>query len=436
MQRDTIEKNAQSIRVRMDNQENQEPEPDTQKPPREIQDIYVLIVREREEAAYTQVVDSIPAPVTPQKDSFLSACVFVCFSLFLIVSNLAFQFFCLFNPPIATVTIIPKSQTVTMTGIVQLGRVLQPLTISQSQTTPTTGKGHQDVRAATGTVMFYNGQQTSQTVAQGTVFTGSDGVSIETTQSAIIPPGNPNTGYGTVTVTAQAVEAGSKGNIQAGDVNTPIALAVFVKNNQFTGGQNARDFPTVNQQDINKLSTSLKKAVAQSMQAALQGQLTPDEQVFMLPCSPTVTSDHQPGQEAAAVNITLSETCSAVAYNEEALHVQATALLITQATKQIGAKYTLVGAIHVTIRQAIVVHRTPSLVFSAQGEWVYGVTNAQQQVLKSLIAGKTKQQALQTLAHLPGIVKAAIGDRDDTTRLPRNPALIHLVILVMLEQPG
>jgi hypothetical protein len=77
-------------------------------------------------------------------------------------------------------------------------------------------------------------------------------------------------------------------------------------------------------------------------------------------------------------------------------------------------------------------HRTPSLLFSCQGEWVYGVTNAQQQVLKSLIAGKTKQQALHTLAHLPGIVKAAIGDGDDTTRLPSNPALIHLVILEQL----
>jgi hypothetical protein len=172
------------------------------------------------------------------------------------------------------------------------------------------------------------------------------------------------------------------------------------------------------------------------MQAALKGQLTPDEQVFILPCSPTVTSDHQPGQEAAAVNVTLSETCSAVAYNAEALQAQATALLITQATRQIGAEYTLVGALHVTIRQAIVAHRTPSLMFSYRGEWVYGVTNAQQQVLKSLIEGKTKQQALHTLAHLPGIVKAAIGDVDDTTRLPSNPALIHLVILVMLEQPG
>jgi hypothetical protein len=63
---------------------------------------------------------------------------------------------------------------------------------------------------------------------------------------------------------------------------------------------------------------------------------------------------------------------------------------------------------------------------------VYGVTNAQQRSMKSLIAGKTKQQALDVLAHLPGIVQATIGDVDGNAKLPRNPALIHLVILEQL----
>jgi hypothetical protein len=61
---------------------------------------------------------------------------------------------------------------------------------------------------------------------------------------------------------------------------------------------------------------------------------------------------------------------------------------------------------------------------------VYGVTNAQQQLIKNLIAGKTKQQALDALAHLPGIQRARIGDVDDNAKLPRNPGLIHLIILV------
>jgi hypothetical protein len=54
-------------------------------------------------------------------------------------------------------------------------------------------------------------------------------------------------------------------------------------------------------------------------------------------------------------------------------------------------------------------------------------------LIKSLIAGKTKQQALDTLAHLPGIQQATIGDVESNTNLPRNPASIYLVILEQLR---
>jgi hypothetical protein len=374
------------------------------------------------------IVDS--TPVLPQKTSFIPAYLICGLYLLCMLATLAFQLYCIGNPPTTIVTIISKTRRMSLSGALQLGRLLHSITISQSQTVSTTGKGHQDAKAAIGTVTMYNGQQTSQTVAQGTVFTGSDSVSIETTQNATIPPGNPSNGYGTATVNARAVEAGSKGNIQAGDVNTPIAIAMFVKNNQFTGGQDERDFQAVAQSDIDTTATPLKTAGAQSVAGAFQGQLKTDEHVFILPCSPTVTSDHLPGQEATQLNVTVSETCSAVAYNEVALQAQATAVLATQATQQGGAGYTLVGAIHLTILQVIVAHRTPSLVFSCWGAWVYGVTNAQQQLIKSLIAGKTKQQALDALTRLPGIQRARIRDVDDNTKLPSNPALIHLVILV------
>jgi hypothetical protein len=69
--------------------------------------------------------------------------------------------------------------------------------------------------------------------------------------------------------------------------------------------------------DIATTATPLKTAVAHSLNEAFQGQRKPDEQVFILPCRPTVTSDHQPGQEAISVNVTVSQTCNAVAYNNQ-----------------------------------------------------------------------------------------------------------------------
>jgi hypothetical protein len=209
---------------------------------------------------------------------------------------------------------------------------------------------------------------------------------------------------------------------------------VFAKNtHSFTGGQNERDFHTVAQSDIDHAATPLITALARSVSGALHGQVTNSEALQALPCTPTVRSDRQAGQEATTVQVTVSETCSAVAYKKNALQAQATARLTTQATHWLCTGYALVGEIHVTLRQATVTHTTPTLVFSCQGVWMYGVTNAQQQLIKSLIAGKTKQQALDTLAHLPGIQQETIGNVGSNTKLPRNPASIYLVILEQLR---
>jgi hypothetical protein len=205
------------------------------------------------------------------------------------------QVYMFLNPPIATVTILPKSQTVTLTRTLQLGRLLNPITISQSQTAPTTGKGHQDARSAIGYVTFYNGQFQSVTVVAGTILTGSSGIQIITDQDAPIPANPPI--FEQTTVSAHAESVGSKGNIPAYDINEACcATSVLAKNiNPFAGGQDERDFSTVSIQDVNKLSTPLKTALAQSMQGALQGQVNPNEQRQILPCTPTVASDHQIG---------------------------------------------------------------------------------------------------------------------------------------------
>jgi hypothetical protein len=385
----------------------------------------IVIVKEEADA---RTVDS--TPVLPRKTSLLPAYVICCFYCLLIVSTLAFQVSALLNPPIATVTIVPKSQTVTTTGTLQLGRVLRPLTISQSQTVATTGTGHQDAKAASGTVTFYNGQQTAQTVAQGTVFTDRAGVSIVTMQPATIPPGNPRTGYGSVTVTAQAVDAGSKGNIPAGEVNTPIALAVFVKNNQFAGGQDERDFQTVAKSDIDNTASPLQVTLDQSMQDTLTGQLKSGEALVSPKCTTTQTSDHQAGQEATQVKVTVSETCSGIAYSTQELTSKVMQLLTSQAAKTLGSGYSILENPQITITQATPAKRV-LLSFTSISTWIYALSTQEQHSLKKLIAGKTKAQAIELLTRLPGIERVSLQSSGfgDDTRIPKKLSTIHLTIM-------
>jgi hypothetical protein len=432
--------------ARMDNEQHnqeqdlpgtseQEPEPETNtQTPDEIQDVYVLILRVREvEEEPAQVVESTLVP--PQQPSMLPAYAISCCYLLLVVCSLAFQLFWLFNPPFVTVTIIPKTQTVTLTGTLQLGRLLQAITISQSQTTATTGKGHQDARSATGYLTFYNGQFTSQTIAAGTTLTGTDGIQVVTDQDAEIPTANPPN-LGQTTVHAHVTQPGGKGNIAAFDINTLCCLtAVKAVNTQpFTGGQDERDFQTVAKRDIDTTATPLKTAVTQSLNGAFQGQLKPDEHLQLLPCTPNVTSDHQIGQETTQVNVTVLETCRAVAYPSQEVAEQATVLLSTQAQQHMGTGYSLFGAVHVSVQGATVSRRSNVFMsFSASGTWVYGLSQPAQQRIKHLLAGKTTQAAVQLLATLPGVEQAAIRFTGfgDEARLPKQSSLIHLVFVVM-----
>jgi hypothetical protein len=436
-----LENDIRAIVAGMDNQESQD---NPQTPPEDIQDIYVLIVREHEEAEdQTKIVESAPlvptqpAATTIQQDSFVSAYVFACFSLLLILAMLAFQLYCMFNPLIATVTILPKSQQVTLSGTMQLGRVLAPLTISQSQTTPATGHGHQDAKQATGYITFYNGQLNTIFVPVGTLLTGNDGVQMRTDQDATIPASNlPQVGQ--TTVSAHAESVGTKGNIAAYDINQGCCATAIkaVNTNAFSGGQNERSYTTVTQKDIHSVSTVLKTTLTLSMQGALQGQLQPNEQLQLLPCTPTVTSDHPIGAEASSVKVTVSETCSAIAYNSQELAAKATSFLTTQAQQKTGTGYSLYGNIQVVVKQATVSSTTPHLVFlsfHATGTWVYGISATAQQHIKNLIAGKPTQEAQTLLASMPGVESAAIrfSGFGDATRIPKATGYIHIMLIVV-----
>jgi hypothetical protein len=409
----------------------------------------IVILREGEEGAQeTNFIDSTVAgttttegnteqkqapeqktePLNGQENTRL-AILSVSFNSFLILSCLLLQLYMLLNPPTAIVTIMPKSQTVTFTGMLQLGRLFNPTTVSQTATFPTTGRGHQDAKVAQGTLTFYNGLLMPQTIAAGTLLTGSSGVQIVTTEDAAILPGNPPT-YGQATVSAHALHPGTRGNIPPGDIHQACcANAVLAKNTTpFHGGQDERNFQTVTKQDISTGAAPLKPVVAQSMQAALQTHMQQSEEIFRFPCAPTVRADHHVGEEAAQVTVTVAETCSAVAYDKAALQAKATELVSHQARQKLGTGYSLLGNVQVTVNQAEVSHALPTLVFSCQGTWVYALDTTSQEHIKTIIAGKTKQEALHLLASLPGIERVSM-NWDERTKLPNTPSSIHIVMM-------
>jgi len=257
-------------------------------------------------------------------------------------------------------------------------RTLAPVTLTRSATTPTTGYGHQDARAASGILTFYNGNASPQTVAGGTVFTGSDGVQVATDQAVTIPAANPPY-LGQATMTASTLRAGSAGNIHADDMNGTVSSSVFVKNlAAFTGGRDARTYQAVAPQDIQNATSTLQATLVQAMPLAFP--VAPGESVYPTHCLSTATPDHRAGEEATTVTVQDAYTCQGSAYNSQELAHQATAAF-TQTRP--APRYHLIGSVQTKLSSV-----SPVSV-NIHGSWVYTFSAEYEQYLAQQIAGDT-----------------------------------------------
>ncbi|HLG65982.1 MAG TPA: hypothetical protein VKY19_28960 [Ktedonosporobacter sp.] len=352
----------------------------------------------------------------------------------------------LLTGPVATVTIVPVSKQITTTSTITVttgqgqptrppiipGRELAAITMSQAVTAPTTGTAHQDAQAARGAITFYNAAPVEQTVNAGTLLTGADGIQIVTEQDAIIPAATPPT-EGQATVSAHAVVTGPAGNIVARDVYGPCCrLNVFAVSGPFHGGENARSYHTVAEQDITSVTSSLKVSLDQSVQAALQTQVQSDETLITpLPCQQSVTADHHPGEEATQVHVTVSETCTGAVYQTQAYQNAITQIETQQATTQLGNGYLLANAVQSSIVQATVNdHQQIALVVKIAGTWVYQFPQDEQQRITALIAGEGKAQAMSLLEHVPGVQAVSLTIKNGAATLPTDTNKIHLVVLI------
>ena len=385
-----------------------------------------------------------PLPLKPLRNAlpFLIGTLCLLLAVALGITTLLLMF-----APSATVTIIPTSMQIATTRAVTIvtsnanaaqqqipGRLLETITLSQAKTVPATGTGHQQARAAQGFITFYNALPAPQTIPAGELLTGADGVEVVTLQDALIPAGTLATN-GQVTVTAQAVNVGPQGHIAAGEIYGKCCREdVFVSNGPVCGGQNARSYQMVTQQDINSVVLTLKTSLDRNVQAALSQQVQPDETlVTPVPCRSRMTPDHQAGSEATQVNVTVSETCTGEVYTTSALNALLMQTATQQAVKQLGKSYNLVGDLQTSITQAAINTRqgTATLRVKTISNWVYRFSQAQQQEIKLAIRGKSKSKATVLLLRTPGVQTISLSIKNGSL-LPTDIQQIHLIFVETL----
>jgi len=335
-----------------------------------------------------------------------------------------------FLAPPVTVTIIPVSRTLTtLTTLSLQGRPLGPLTLAQTATVPTTGHWHQDAQQARGALTFFNGLLTAQTIAAGTLLTGSSGVQVATDRAALIPAGNPPV-YGEATVPAHALLPGPQGNLRAGDIHQACCTPSVVAENlaAFTGGRDARDNTVVTRADLDTAATALKSSLDKAERSALESQVNGEEALVSPPCQTRITSDHHAGDAATSLQVTVTAICRGLASPKHAIEEAAQQTLTQQATHELERGYTLLGTIQVTILQATITDQARGMAtVQVQAEATYTYQLSQQEVhyIRHLIAGASRQQALSDLLYLPGIQSATVS----AAALPADPDAIQIVIV-------
>ncbi len=313
-------------------------------------------------------------------------------------------------------------------------RLLSEQSPAFTQTVSTTGHGHTRAQAAGGTLTFYNAAPYTQTVAAGTVLTGTDGIQLVTDQAALLPAANLPA-VGIATIPAQAVQVGQEGNIAPLDLNGLCCVAgISVKNTDaFTGGQLARDYPVVARQDVDEVVARESSPLTQEAQAHLQADVRPGEQLIApAQCHPNVSSDHPVGSEAAHVTITLTLTCQGEVYDQQAVQQLTSTALSTQAHATLGTGYSVQGPITTSITQAATTeqaHGTLSLLVSAQGTWSYQFSSTEIARLSRRIAGLPRQEAVSLLKHDAHVQAVSITETWNANTVPTDPAHIQFMVL-------
>jgi len=348
-------------------------------------------------------------------------------SCLLILSTITATVLLLVYNTTATVTIVRVKRSVsTQTDItLTAAHIFSPISQSATQSAPATGKGHQDATFAQGTITFFNALPAVQTIPSGTLLIAADGTHIITNADATIPAGNLSVN-GQITISAHVTTLGSSGNIPAGDFSGACCRDyVFARNNQFSGGQDARDFTIVTQSDSDTLTHSLMSQLDQQQQKAFLGYVPPTETIVPM-CSQTMLSTPAVGTAAKTITVSVQRTCSAVSYNNADL----TRAIDTQFQQAIhtrlGVSYVPVGLPHLTIGITSLKEHIVKIHALLDGTAVYQFSQQDLQHLKSLVAGKNRNQAVQVLLKWKDIRFAAIQMPDNQNTLPDTVDKIHV----------
>ena len=245
---------------------------------------------------------------------------------------------------------------------------------------------------------------------------------------ANIPAGMLSTN-GVVAVPAHTTTAGAGSNIQAGDINGACCRDyVFARNSAFSGGLDARDYPTPTNTDIEKAVSNMTSTLLESMTADAQGQLRSGEAVLPPQCTMKSASNIAPGGEAAKITVSLISTCSAYSYNQTDVTSKEAVSFTQTIASQLGSGYAPDKAIKAQVTSVKAQNATAHITVSLSGTAVYHFSDSEMQHMKAMIAGKSSNQATLLLLKMRGVHMAGVQIAQERATVPSDDRAIAIAV--------
>ena len=326
------------------------------------------------------------------------------FSLFVVACVLGGVLGLLLNPLLfqrATITLYPTSQTITrditFTDAQLALRTLSPVQATQSTTVPTTGIVTRSAVPAIGTLTFYNAALLAQTISVGTLINNE----VVTDATVTIPAGTLAT-KGIASVQAHTIATGTESNIPANTLYGPCCRDnILVQNSAFHGAANPTSFHTATSTDIQNAVPGLKTLLDTRVQKDIAAQIQPSETALPQHCTVTTKNSVEPGVQAESITVTSSERCTVNVYTTHALQSLSIAYLTTEAQK------TYIGyqADNITTDVVSVQENTNHIKIRVQlnGHFSYRLTSKDEEAIKTMLSGKSKNEAYILLLGTQGI---------------------------------
>jgi hypothetical protein len=307
-----------------------------------------------------------------------------------------------------------STRSATLTGIAT--RTLEA-EATRSKTVPATGTVTRSATTATGRITFYNASFNPQVIPAGTALPTGNGSAVITDASITIQGAHPPT-EGSASVRAHSAELGAAGNLSAYAVsgaccNSPT---LFAYSGVFAGGAEAQHYQTPTAQDMQGAAAALKNQIDSTTRAQAAAQLQPGQTVLWQQCTTSRSADAQPGAQTDHVTVTLDERCMVKTAATATIDAASSAIITQAAAYLLGSGYTLFNTPQTHINGISTAGDTARLAVTITAAFTVQLSAADQQRLKTALAGQPRERAAATLLTTKGVTRAQIDPK--TTMLP------------------